>query len=726
MSFRSIFPAALVVASMTACGGDPCGSLTEPLVVASLQIAPTQLNLRIGQTRQMSASVLSQCDQPIANANISWESDDPSVASVTPTGLVAALAVGSTTIRAIAEGKTALASVSVSVVPIAEVDVAPAAVSLWLGYDIQLTAQVMDSAGDVVPGHAVTWSSSDPLIASVDGTGLVTGRGVGGPVTISATAGTVVGTTQVTVVRPPATGLVFSVQPSNVAAGDAITPSVEVSVVDSLGNRIAGDTTTVSLALGANPGGGTLSGTTSVAAIDGVARFPGLSLDKAGSGYTLVATARGAGTAQGASATSAAFTVSHGAAVGFDFVVQPVSTQAGALITPVVRVVDAFGNTVTATNEAIDIQIGTNPSGGVLSGTTTVTAVQGIAAFTDLSIDKAGIGYTLEASSAGRTPATSAPFDILAGSPAGLVFTVSPSTVVAGVPIVPDVEVTVVDASGNRIPGDSRAVTVAIANNPGGSTLGGNTTVAAVDGVAQFPGLTLDKSGTGYTLQATAAGVSSGISGAFDVVPNIPVALAFGVQPVSSQAGALITTTVVVVDAFGNTVTTSTALVDIAIGANPGGGKLSGTTPVAAVQGVALFSDLSIDKVGAGYTLVANSANLTPATSAPFDITPGAPAALAFLVQPSTTDHNKPIKPPVEVGVFDAWGNLVDTATTAITMTIAVNPSGGVLSGTTTRAAVQGIAVFDDLSIDQNGSGYELAADAPGLAGDQSRPFRIK
>ncbi|HSM16990.1 MAG TPA: Ig-like domain-containing protein, partial [Gemmatimonadales bacterium] len=457
MSFRSIFPAAVAVALMTACGGDPCGSLTEPLVIASLQIAPSSLDLRIGQSRQLTASGLSQCDQPIATA-VLWESDDPTVASVTPAGMVTAVAVGSTTIRAMAEGKTALASVSVSVVPITEVDVVPGTVSLWLGYDVQLSAQVMDSAGDVVAGHPVTWASGDPTIAFVDGTGLVTGRAVGGPITISATAGAVVGTTQVTVVRPPARGLVFSVQPSNVAAGDAITPTVEVSVIDSLGNRIGGDTTTVSLALGSNPGGGTLSGTTSVAAVDGVARFPGLTLNKAGTGYTLVATAPGVNT------TSAVFAVSHGAAVGFDFVVQPASTQVGGLITPVVRVIDAFGNTVTTTNEAIDIRIGTNPAGGVLSGTTTVAAVQGVATYTDLSIDQVGSGYTLQVDGPGRTPAVSDPFDITAGSPKALAFTVQPSTVVAGVSMTPAVEVTVVDSLGNRVPGDSRSVTIAIVN----------------------------------------------------------------------------------------------------------------------------------------------------------------------------------------------------------------------------------------------------------------------
>ncbi len=698
MSFRSIFPAAVAVALITACSGDPCGSLTEPLVVASLQIAPARLDLRVGQSRQLNAAALTRCDRPVVDAAIVWESDDPSVATVSPSGMVTAVTVGSTTLRATSEGKTALASVLVSVVPIAEVAIAPGSVSLWQGYDVQLTAQVTDSAGNIIAGHAVAWSSSDPTIASVDGTGLVTGLAVGGPVTISATAGAAVGTTAVTVVRPPATGLVFSVQPTDVAAGVSIAPAVEVTIVDSLGNRIGGDTTTVSLSLGANPGGSTLGGSMVVAAADGIATFSGLTLDKVGSGYTLVASA------QGVTTTSVSFAVSHGVAVGFAFVLQPVSTQAGGLITTAVRVVDAFGNTVTASNDAIDIRIGTNPNGGTLSGTTTVAAVQGVAAFTDLSIDRAGTGYTLEAASAGRTPAASNPFNITATAPTALVFTVQPSRVTAGVSMIPDVEVTVVDSLGNRIPGDARTVTLALGTNPGGSTLGGTTVVNAVGGVARFPGLTLDKVGTGYTLLASAAGVAGAGSAPFDVSPNVAVGFDFAVEPASTQAGALITPAVRVVDIFGNTVTAANDAIDISIGTNPSGGTLSGTTTVTAIQGVAVFSDLSIDKVGAGYTLDASSAGRTPATSNPFDITPAAPVALLFLVQPSTTDHNKPIKPPVEVGVVDAWGNLVDTATTAITMSIAVNPSGGVLSGTTTRAAVNGVAVFDDLSIDQNGT----------------------
>jgi len=49
----------------------------------------------------------------------------------------------------------------------------------------------------------------------------------------------------------------------------------------------------VTLAIGTNPVGGTLSGTTTVAASSGIATFPDLSLSVAGDGYTLLASAAG-------------------------------------------------------------------------------------------------------------------------------------------------------------------------------------------------------------------------------------------------------------------------------------------------------------------------------------------------------------------------------------------------------------------------------------------------
>jgi hypothetical protein len=105
--------------------------------------------------------------------------------------------------------------------------------------------------------------------------------------------------------------------------------------------------------------------------------------------------------------------------------------------------------------------------------------------------------------------------------------------------------------------------------------------------------------------------------------------LAFGIQPSIAAAGTSIApaVTVIVEDANGNTVTTSTAAVTIAIGNNPGSGTLGGTTTVNAVGGVATFSNLSISNLGTGYTLTASSPGLTGATSRTFNVT----AAIAFV-----------------------------------------------------------------------------------------------
>lgn len=107
--------------------------------------------------------------------------------------------------------------------------------------------------------------------------------------------------------------------------------------------------------------------------------------------------------------------------------------------------------------------------------------------------------------------------------------------------------------------------------------------------------------------------------------------LVFGTQPHNAVVGQPITgsdddtsgspVTVQVEDANNHVVTTSSAQVTLAIGTNAGpGGKLSGTTTVNAVNGIATFKDLSIDKPGVGYTLVASSAGLTGATSNLFNI----------------------------------------------------------------------------------------------------------
>lgn len=133
------------------------------------------------------------------------------------------------------------------------------------------------------------------------------------------------------------------------------------------------------------------------------------------------------------------------------------------------------------------------------------------------------------------------------------------------------------------------------------------------------------------------------MSVAFNAAPT-PTKLAFGVQPTNTDKDAAITpaVTVRILDSSNNLVTSSTRNVTLAIGTNPSGGTLAGTATVAAVGGIATFSNLSINNAGNGYTLIASSGSPTPAlttaTSTPFNInkvnqttlTVNAPATLTY------------------------------------------------------------------------------------------------
>lgn len=518
--------------------------------------------------------------------------------------------------------------------------------------------------------------------------------------------------------------LAFEMQPTDTPVGETISPAVTVRVQDAFGNAVTNATNAITLFLAESLGGAALYGTTTRNAVGGTASFDYLCVDKMGEGYTLRATATGL-----TAATSAPFNITIGRPALMAFVTQPSTTQAGAVITPAVtvQVQDAMGNPITNTAISVTLEIDTNPGDGTLSGTVTKDTVAGLATFDNLSINKAGTGYTLRTTGTGLTETTSASFNITVGTPAGLAFSVQPANTVAGSTITPAVTVQVVDAQGNPVPTATNSITVAIQNNPVGGQLSGSATKNAVGGVATFNNLSINKAGNGYTLRAIASGLPVAASAPFNILPAPPTRLAFGVQPGNTAAGDAITpaVTVYVQDALGNTVAGASNAVTLAIGTNPGGDSLSGTVTRNAVNGVATFTNLSINKAAGGYTLTAAADGLTGATSATFTISAGAPAQLAFGVQPTNTPPNEIISPAVTVRVLDQLGNTVPSATNAISLALDANPADGTLAGTLTKNAVGGTATFGDLSIDQEGSGYTLLASAAGVTSATSTGFNI-
>ena len=189
---------------------------------------------------------------------------------------------------------------------------------------------------------------------------------------------------------------------------------VQVEILDASNTVVATARGPVTLAVGTNAGNGTLSGTLTVDATDGIASFTGLWIDKAATGYTLAATS---GSLTGA--TSSAFNVDPGAPVQLAFAAQPTDAQGNVVIAPAVAVgiTDSFGNQTTA-SDTVTVAIKNNPwagllsGGGSLSGTVTAAASNGVATFSDLRVDNPGAGYTLAATSGALPAATSAPFSI--------------------------------------------------------------------------------------------------------------------------------------------------------------------------------------------------------------------------------------------------------------------------------------------------------------------------
>ena len=321
-----------------------------------------------------------------------------------------------------------------------------------------------------------------------------------------------------------------------------------------------------------------------------------------------------------------------------------------------------------------------------------------MATFSNLSINKTGTAYTLAASSNGLAAGTSNTFNITPGTATQLVFSTQPSNTAAGSSITPAVTVQVEDANNNVVTTSTAAVAMAIGTNPSGGTLSGTTSVNAVNGIATFSNLSINRTGTGYALAASSTGLTGATSNAFNITPGTASKLVFSQQPTNAQAGSSITPaiTMQVEDANNNLVTTSTASIVVVIGTNAGGGTLSGTLTQSAVNGVATFANLSINKTGTGYTLAASSTGLAGTVSNGFNITAGAASKLAFNVQPSTTTAGQAISSAVTVQVQDANGNVVTTDASNISITISA-PGAFSGSSTATVSASSGVATFSNL-----------------------------
>ncbi|MDQ8155579.1 MAG: hypothetical protein P3B98_13075, partial [Gemmatimonadota bacterium] len=588
------------------------------------------------------------------------------------------------------------------------------------GGSVTVSAQVLSKTGQVLSGTPLVFSSSRPSVAAVNnptvGTVTLVARGQAWvrAQTLTGQADSAL----VTVTLPASQLTLVSGNTQTASVGGTLTQPIVAKVAANDGIGVAG--VSVTFAAGND---GRVSPASAVSDANGlVSTTWTLGTAPGTQGLTIAAPSLSGATVP-VSATARTLPATR-----FEFVAQPSSATAGTSVGTVrVQALDTYGNIDREFNGDVTAELLGGAAGAVLAGTSTVFASSGVATFTGLSVNRAGSGYALRFSAPGLTPIVSVTFSIAAGPANRLLFTTQPSGSTAGGVITPAVALLAQDAFGNTASSFSGTVTMTLAGGAAGAALGGTRTRAASSGVVQFGDLVVSKAGTGYTLTASAEGVSGATSDAFAVLAGSATRLAVEPLPTSVGAGTAIAPpiTVTAQDAQGNVVPSFTGTVTVALNAAAGGGTLSGTRTRTAVAGVARFDDLSVDLLGTGYTLTFSAPSVTSVTSTPFAIVAGPARQLVVGMSEPTLTAGVRLSPALTVTARDAQGNTASSFSSSVTITLGANPAAGTLAGTTTRNATNGVATFDDLTVSRVGSGYTFVASATGIPTASSAPFQV-
>jgi len=399
----------------------------------------------------------------------------------------------------------------------------------------------------------------------------------------------------------------------------------------------------------------------------------------------------------------------------------PTAGTAGQTLAPalVASVQDIAGNTVTTFTGAVSVALSAGSS-ATLGGTVGVNAVAGIATFSTLSLDLSG-AWDLVVTSGALQPDT-AQVSITAAAPAALAFIVGPTDVVAGDSIIPPVRVEVRDLFGNLASTPPTSVSVALSGGTAGAVLGGTLTVLTVGGVAEFTGLNVDKSGTGYVLNATAAGLSGATSVSFAVSAAAAVAVAQVAGDLqTATVGTLLpdSLAVVVSDIFGNPI----AGHPVTWVVTSGQGTVSPSNTTTNAQGRAAAAWTLGDSVGEQTV----SAGAGPAGVVVFSATAtaGAPSQLAITSGIAVGQIAGTSVGTFVIGAEDALGNPTPDFADSVHVTILSGPVGGtVIAGAQAALAAAGTATFAGLTFDKVGA-YVLEFTAAGLTSVVSDTFVV-
>ncbi len=201
-----------VIASsaLVACGddpggpSDPAGGTPDTPAVATVAVTPQSSTLLVGDTIRLSAEARDSAGQLLSDRTISWSTSQPDIASVNVAGTVVAMSAGETMIGATSEGITGVALVTVADAPVATILITPSDTALEAGALLELAAELRDARGRTLSDRDITWTSTNPAVATVSELGLLQAVEPGAT-TVTAESEGVTGIAAVTVVHAPVT-----------------------------------------------------------------------------------------------------------------------------------------------------------------------------------------------------------------------------------------------------------------------------------------------------------------------------------------------------------------------------------------------------------------------------------------------------------------------------------------------------------------------------------------
>ncbi|HKR09487.1 MAG TPA: Ig-like domain-containing protein [Gemmatimonadaceae bacterium] len=180
-----------------------------PPTVASISVSPSTSSIQTGATVQLSAVARDASGNTISGQTFSWASSNNSVATVSSSGRVTAVAAGTANVSATIGSVSGSASITVTAPPpppppptVSSIAVSPSSSSIQTGATVQLSAVARDASGNTISGQTFSWASSNNSVATVSSSGRVTAVAVG-TANVSATIGSVSGSAAITVTAPP-------------------------------------------------------------------------------------------------------------------------------------------------------------------------------------------------------------------------------------------------------------------------------------------------------------------------------------------------------------------------------------------------------------------------------------------------------------------------------------------------------------------------------------------